>query len=76
MAKTSVIKALSDFFNVDTLDETKPGEAALIALGAKGKRKVGEWGAELKAFTNEEKRELAELVVAVTGQELMAPKVQ
>lgn len=70
MAKITVIKALSSFFNVDTLDPTKPGDASLIALGAKGKRKTGEWGAELKALSADEKRALAEMVVAVTGDEL------
>lgn len=70
MAKVTVIKALSGFFNVDTLNPEVPGDAALIALGAKGKRKTGEWGTELKALSADEKRELAEMVVAVTGDEL------
>lgn len=70
MAKITVIKALSGFFNVDTLDPNNPGDAALIADGAKGKRPTGVWGAELKALSATEKRELAELVVAETGDEL------
>lgn len=70
MAKVTITKALSSFFNVDTLDESNPGEAALIALGAKGKRSVGVWGAELKALTADEKTALAELVVAETGDTL------
>lgn len=70
MAKVSVIKALSNYFNVDTLDASKDGDAALIALGAKGKRSVSEWGAELRKFTPVEKQELAEMVAADTGWEL------
>jgi hypothetical protein len=70
MAKVTIVKALSGYFNVDTLDETKPGDAALIATGAKGKRRVGEWGAELKQLTDEEKTALAQEVVKITGDTL------
>lgn len=71
MASISVVKALSGFFNVDTLDPTKPSDKVLLDMGAKGKRPVGTWGDELKAFTPDEKRALAELVVAQTGDTLL-----
>lgn len=71
-ARISVVKALSNYFNADTLDPAKPGDAELIAMGAKGKRPVGTWGDELKKFTADEKRELAEMVVAVTGDTLIS----
>ncbi len=37
-----------------------------------GKRATATWGKELKALTDGEKRELAEQVVAVTGDTLVA----
>lgn len=55
MAAVTIIKALTNYFNV--------GEAKLPAK---------EWLAELKKFTPGEKRELAELVVAETGDTLPA----
>lgn len=53
MAKVTVLKALTGYFNVGD-----------------GKRSMAEWQGELKALTAEEKRELAEGVCAVTGDEL------
>ena len=53
MAKVTVTKALSNYFNVDA-----------------GKRGPSEFLKELKALSTEEKRELAEGVVAITGDEL------
>jgi hypothetical protein len=85
--KVTVIKALSGFFNVDTI--TEASDPALwkadgtgqnthddklgFAYGSiqlSGKRRTTLWGAELKALTTEEKRELAELVVTETGDTL------
>jgi len=53
MAATTVIKALTNFFNVGD-----------------GKRPSKNWLAELKAMSVDEKRELAEMVVAETGDAL------
>jgi len=55
MAQVTVIKALTNFFNV--------GE---------GKRDSKTWLGELKALTADEKKALADLVVAETGDVLIA----
>jgi hypothetical protein len=56
MAGKTVVKVLSDYFNVDD--------------GVGVKRPVGEWSRELKEFTPDEKRVLAQEVCDVTGDTL------
>jgi hypothetical protein len=53
MAKVSMLKALSNYFNT--------GE---------GKVSMAKWQTEIKALSADEKRELAEGVCAITGDEL------
>lgn len=55
MAQTTVLKALTAYFNT--------GE---------NKKPLRDFAAELKALTDTEKRELAEGVVAITGDTLPA----
>lgn len=87
MAAKTAVKILTEFFNVNTVTpdtdpvlfahngegETNPDTGAGV-IGIQGKQNVTGWGAELKKFTAPEKRELAEMVCAITGDELIAPK--
>lgn len=54
MAEVTVLKALTNYFNVD-----------------EGKRSLPQWRDEMAALKPEEKRELAEGVVAITGDKLL-----
>lgn len=84
MAKVAITKALNGFFNVEG-DTGSLGDGIAYTVIGKGdnarmfttpigrssKRPASDFLAELKALSVEEKRELAELVCAATGDTLM-----
>lgn len=66
MTKIGVTKALSTYFNVDG----GTGSLHPDSFGKSSKRTLPEFRDELKALSDTEKRELAEMVCAVTGDTL------
>lgn len=73
MAKVTALKALTNFFQVEggySVESAGGNEAVPTVAGVPTKRAMKVWGDEVKALSPEEKRELAELVCAVTGDEL------
>lgn len=66
MAKIGITKALSQFFNVDG----GTGSLHPDTFGKSSKRTLPEFRDELKALTDDEKRELALMACAATGDTL------
>lgn len=62
MAKVGITKALAGYFN--------SGDGVSVEGGIPAKRSLPVFRDELAALSDEEKRELAELVCAVTGDTL------